>query len=198
MVSLPFQVTHSLFLEEDIKLKDDFRISLPHCLTQNKVEQHGVSFAKANHNDYITQNGQIKYQFESCGNFSIDGDHKLTLQANHCCFYCITANYGPQLSLDIIFCLARIEKRTSESSVRDICFVALFFLDTCIMTIEEQYTPYDDYVFKYDCFKFKQENNNLCMKIMPKKWIQWEKCTVMEPLNAEVHVYNKINIFIIL
>ena len=180
-------------LERDIKLKKSFEIVLPHCLVQNKAKQHQISFAKANHNNCIIQKNQIMYQFELCEaeiqlSSSPDGDSNYgTLQTNHCCFYCIQANCEPPLAQDTTYCLAKISERNTESSVHTIWFATLFSLRTCTMALKEQYQPNGDYKFEFSDFNFKQDQDNLYIKIVPRKQIWWQEYDIaMEPTIAEV------------
>ena len=122
------------FMKEDIALKKDFQIILPHFLTELTIEKlhyHQVGFAKASHNQKCSTSDQISYEFKACesqSHFASSGLKSYgVLQSVHCCFYCLKANQSPELARNAGYCLARIESLSSE-----IFFVASFFLKSCV------------------------------------------------------------------
>ena len=130
-------------LDKNVQLKREFMIILPHILTGltthcQKLRDHQVTFAKANHDDYTSEEGKIMaYRFNQCEIqplfASVEDKSYGILLSSHCCFYCIKAQQSPELARDAGYCLARIESLTSE-----IYFVASFFLKTCVM-VRQQY-----------------------------------------------------------
>ena len=126
-------------LDKDVQIKRDFMIILPHILTgltTDKLRDHHVTFAKANHDDYTSEGVKMAYRFNQCEIqpffASVEDKSYGILLSSHCCFYCIQAQQSPELARDAGYCLARIESLTSE-----IYFVASFFLKSCMKVRQE-------------------------------------------------------------
>ena len=127
-------------LDKDVQLKRDFMIILPHILTgltTDKLRDHQVTFAKANHDDYTSEGDKMAYRFNQCEIqpffASVEDKSYGILLSSHCCFYCIQAQESPEVARKKGYCLARIESlRTSE-----IYFVASFFLKSCVKVRRE-------------------------------------------------------------
>ena len=127
-------------LEEDAHLKEPFEVILPHYLTglsEERIEHHQASFAKANHRDYSFEDDQMTYRFQHCVTeaqvLHASSGHKSygVLVSKHCCFYCLLANKSVELAIDAGYCLVRIE--SSPSSLRnEVYFSTIYFLKTCI------------------------------------------------------------------
>lgn len=128
------------FFEDNIELQKPFQIIVPHFLhnlSRQKIQFHGVKFAKANHRTYTVQDGYAHYDFHP-------SETKLPLASSsyksfgaintkHCCFYCILAGYSPQLAIDAGYCLARIECLAPRIPLRsEIHYAVVYFLDTCL------------------------------------------------------------------
>lgn len=126
--------------EDNVALKKDFQIILPHFLVgiaSEKLHYHQVGFAKAGHNQKYTstlKHDQIMYEFKVCKTptlFASSGGKSYgILRSDHCCFYCLQAKKSPELAKNAGYCLARIESSSSVSS--EIFFVASFFLSSCV------------------------------------------------------------------
>ena len=115
-------------LDEVTKLNKPFQLVLPHFLSGNKVQDHQVGFAKANHSNYE----ENCYTFSLCDTtpiFASSGSKSYgILETNHCCFYCLEANDTPEIARDARYTLVR-----SESSTRqEVHFCAIYFLNTCL------------------------------------------------------------------
>ena len=131
-------------LENDVHLKKDFKLILPHILTgltTDKLCSHQVKFAKASHNDlYNLEKDNMEYRFNECDvkPFFASAEDKSygVLLSNHCCFYCIKAQQNPDLARDAGYCLARIESLTSRFEVY---FIASFFLQSCVTVRQHSY-----------------------------------------------------------
>ena len=56
-------------LEEDVELKKPFQVILPHYLTglsKERIQNHQVGFAKANHSNFTFIDNQMTYKFQHC------------------------------------------------------------------------------------------------------------------------------------
>ena len=126
------------FLNEDVKVNKPIKITVPHFLTgltESRLQEHRVSFAKANHKDYIPQEDYIVYNFEPSEDtktqFISRNDKSYgVLETTHCCYLCIKAKRTPLLAQDATYCLTRVERITSRGI--EIHFAATYLLDTCI------------------------------------------------------------------
>ena len=139
------------------QLKKPLQIILPHCLSNQAMERIGsndIWFAKVKHNDYQRNEFQIinrKPLFASSGskNFAI-------LQIQHFCYYCLIS--GAVKDGDIEYCLVHIERSIQQRS--EIHFLVVYFLDTCLRAIEEQYPQEDKYKIRhYTTFRFKSSQS---------------------------------------
>ena len=125
-------------LEKDAKFKKPFKLVLPHFLTgltKDKLHNHQVGLAKANHHNFIIEDGEMNYVFNPCDSqplFASSGNKSYAiLELEHCCFYCLQANITPDLARDVGYCLTRIEGSVSPQR-NEIYFIATYFLKTCI------------------------------------------------------------------
>ena len=130
-----------LCFKEKYELDKQFQVILPHYLTgltREKAEYHQVCFAKADHTEHSTKDGQTKYRFEQIHNEPIlasSGRKSFgVLLTNHCCFLCLQANYTADLVVDTEYCLARIESFI-EQQKSEIHFSVVYCLDTCLEVI---------------------------------------------------------------
>ena len=127
-----------LCLQEDSALTMPFQVIFPHFLselTKEKAQYHQINFAKADHNKYFIEDGQMKYTFQPCDTkpyFASSGSRSFgVLLANHCCFYCLQANQTQELAMDAGYCLARIESFISQQRC-EVYFSAVYCLPTCL------------------------------------------------------------------
>lgn len=125
-------------LLEDAKLKKPFQLIIPHVLTQlskEKLNHYRIVFAKANHDYFISRNGNKLYRFYGCDSeplfVSIGHRSYGILVTNHFCFYCLEANTSAKLAIDAGYSLARIENILTPQR-NEVIFCAIFFLETCI------------------------------------------------------------------
>lgn len=129
-----------LCFEEDQALNKPFQVILPHFLTgltKEQAQYHQVIFTKANHKNYSTENGEIKYSFQPCEtepHFASTGGRSFgVLLTNHCCFYCLQANNTQELVKSSGYCLIRIESSFPLQTQRsEVHFSAVYFLPTCL------------------------------------------------------------------
>ena len=114
--------------ERAIKLNKQFQLILPHFLSGDKVHNHQVGFAKANHNDYE----ENRYVFHVCDAESIfvsTGSKSYgILETNHCCFYCLEAKNTPQIAKDSGYALVTLESVKKQ----EVHFCAIYLLNTCL------------------------------------------------------------------
>lgn len=101
-------------------------------------------------------------------------DHYLLLVGQETLLFCrqntfaitVTANIKESDVSDIEYCLVQIERPIQQRS--EIHFLVVYFLDTCLRAIEEQYPQEDNYTTKYyTVFQFKSGESaaHLEMKI---------------------------------
>ena len=130
------------FLDDDFVLKKPIRVTLPHFLkgiARSDLQNHHVTFSKANHRDSHLEDGSIFYTFKPIeGDFTADftssGDKSYgVLETFHCCFLCIEAKKTPQLLTDATFFLVRIESSCPPRS--EVHFATTYFLETCLKVI---------------------------------------------------------------
>ena len=126
------------FLNENVKVNKPIQITVPHFLTgltESRLLQHRVSFAKANHKDYIPQGDYIVYNFEPIEDktqfISTKDKSYGVLETTHCCYLCIRAKKTSRMAKDAGYCLTRVE-RILLPREKEIHFAATYFLDTCI------------------------------------------------------------------
>ena len=93
-------------LEKGTKLRKPLRLIILHFLsdmTRDQLYNHQVGFTKANHNNYIIENSEMKYKFHLCGSeplFASKGNKSYAvLESDHCCFYCLQAKQTPELEM---------------------------------------------------------------------------------------------------
>lgn len=127
-----------LCLKDTLALNKPFQVILPHFLTgltKEKAQYHQVIFAKANHDKYFIEDGQVKYSFQPCDtepHFASSGGRSFgVLLTNHCCFYCLKANKTHELAMDASYCLTQIESFISQQR-SEVHFCAVYFLPTCL------------------------------------------------------------------
>ena len=125
------------FLNEDVKVNKPIKITVPHFLTgltESRLREHRVSFAKANHLNHSPQEDYIVYNFEPSEDKTqfISRDNKSygVLETKHCCYLCIRAEMKRDQARDIGYCLTRIERISPRG--KEIYFAATYFLGTCI------------------------------------------------------------------
>ena len=125
-----------------LSLKKPIKVTLPHVLTgltSSQLQDHCVSFSKANHFN-ISQDGSYTFKSieeTSLVNVSFTSNDKKSygiLETLHCCFLCIEAKKTPQLASNISYCLVRIESSVPPRS--EIHFATTYFLDTCLKVIK--------------------------------------------------------------
>ena len=126
-----------LCFEEGVTLNKPFHVILPHFLTgltYEEAQYHQIVFAKAPHNKYSIEDGQMKYNFQPCDSepyfASCGGRNFGVLVTNHTCFYCLQANKTPELAMDAGYCLARIEYLNQRHM--EVTFTAVYCLRTCL------------------------------------------------------------------
>ena len=181
-------------LEKNVKLNKRFKIVLPHFLTglsKNKANELKICFSKANHNNFIIQNDKILYRFESLGAepqlFNYEGYSYGAMETRHCCFYCLQAGQSQQLEANTTFCLARISELSTKPLQHTLYFVAVYFLETCIRAVEEQY-PEESYV-RPVCRKFNfatiSAGDSPYIEVIPEKSKKY--ITAMDPEEAKVY-----------
>ena len=124
------------FLNEDVKVNKPIKIIVPHFLTgltESRLQEHRVSFAKAKHKDYIPQEDYIVYNFEPSADktqfISIKGKSYGVLETTHCCYLCIRAKRTSLLAKDAGYRLARVERISPRWN--EIHFAATYRLTTC-------------------------------------------------------------------
>ena len=126
-------------LEESYELKKPYKLIVPHFLTnisEERLQYHSVSLAKACHNEYASENeSALSYMFHDCTLNPIftsvfTGGHGV-LKTRHFCFYCLLANYSPELARDAGYLLTQINVCLSNQR-NEFCFCVTYFLDTCI------------------------------------------------------------------
>ena len=134
-------------VENDIELKRPIEITLPHILSRlskDKIQCQSefISFAKADHTDYITDQecGQIYYQFNqihdhsSSVRFEFGLNNYGTLQTSHCCFLCIKKLKKQESIQDVGYSMARVQMKpvpTQSDSLHEFHFYATYDLPTC-------------------------------------------------------------------
>ena len=123
-------------LEEDYELKEMFEISVPHFfmhLTEQRIRDHQVHFAKAHHKHIQVKDKHASYTFHQLDtqpSFIAKNDkHYAILESKHCCFLCLAKHTRNtyKLAMDAGYCLVRIEPSPDE-----VYFVATFSLSTCL------------------------------------------------------------------
>ena len=123
-------------LEDDYELQKEFEMYVPHFLmnlTEQRIRQHQVCFAKAHH-DYSMETKDkhdMSYNFCRFGSQTsfIFKDEKCyaVLASKHCCFLLLLAENSRELAMDAGYCLVRI-----EDSPYKVYFLATFFMETCL------------------------------------------------------------------
>ena len=122
-------------LEEHVKLKEPFQLIIPHIISKEKLNNYEINFSKANHDYFISRNGNKLYRF-----YDYDFDPLFVsighrsygiLVTNHFCFYCLKANTSAKLAVDAGYSLARIENILTPQR-NEVIFCATYFLETCI------------------------------------------------------------------
>lgn len=114
-------------LDQAIKLHKPFQLVLPHFLPGERVQDHQIAFAKANHrnseeNHYTFCVCDTKPMFATTGSKSYG-----ILETNHCCFYCLEARKTPQITRDTGYILVRLESFLKQ----EVQFCAIYPLNTC-------------------------------------------------------------------
>lgn len=133
-----------LCFEENITLNKPFQVILPHFLTgltNEKLQHHQVTFAKARHeSEDSIKDGQLtqRYRFQPCDTepyFASCGGRSFgVLVTNHTCFYCLQANKTSELAINAGYCLARIEYLNQRHM--EVTFTAVYCLRTCLRVRE--------------------------------------------------------------
>ena len=141
-----------LCAQEDVAFLKPITIVLPHTmidLSLNDAETFGVRFAKADHHSTTLCDGEQKYIFKPYKEdmaLEIDKDgNSVTIQADHCCFWCLEMNEKDKVPPDIarqmamkmgyfIHCIECLESPYPfVSPPRDVIHVCVsYFLETCI------------------------------------------------------------------
>ena len=143
--SCPISSILWLCIQENINLRKPIDIILPHFLTsinKNDIENLGINFAKADHEQYIADaSGRNQYVFSPLeAGFTAykEGNQNYgILSTQHCCFFCITSKnpIDPDFALKAGYFLWCIEKPFSyllPSICRDtLLFCATYCLPTC-------------------------------------------------------------------
>ena len=116
-------------LDESLaKLNKPFQFILPHFLSGDKVHNHQVGLAKANHRDYE----EYRYTLHVCDTkpiFVSTGSKSYgIIETNHCCFYCLQANNTPQITRDAEYALVTLESVKKQ----EVHFCAIYLLNTCL------------------------------------------------------------------
>ena len=122
------------FLNEDVKVNKPIKITVPHFLTgltESRLREHRVSFAKANHLNHSPHKDYIMYNFEPSEDKTqfISRSYGV-LETTHCCFLCIRAEMKIVRARDVGYCLTRIERISPRG--KEIYFAATYRLYTCI------------------------------------------------------------------
>ena len=152
-------------LENDYQLKKPFKIILPHFLSSQAVEKmkpDDIQFAKAKHELGRT----INYEFQVVNTkplFASSGSRNFgVLQIQHCCFYCLIAKRDVK---GAEYCLVQIQ-RPLQLCRNEIYFLIIYFLDTCLCAIEEQYPQKESYtICHYNTFQFKEDESEACLEM---------------------------------
>lgn len=120
-------------LEEDYELREEFEIHIPHFLmhlTEQRIRQYQVCFAKAHHNYSMETKDEhgMSYTYRQFGpqpSFIVkDEKCYAVLASKHCCFLLLLAKDSRELAMDAGYCLVRIE--TPPCTV---FFLATFFIE---------------------------------------------------------------------
>ena len=115
-------------LNEAINLHKPFQLILPHFLSGDKIQDHHIVFAKANHGDYEENH----YSFYVCDTkpiFASTGSKSYgIIETNHCCFYCLETKRTPQIAKDAGYALVRVESYLKQ----EVQFCAIYLLNTCL------------------------------------------------------------------
>ena len=135
-------------LEEDSELQEELEMHVPHFfmhLTEQRIQQHRVRFAKAHH-DYSVEtraNCDMSYNFRQFGSqpsfIHKEGKCYAVLASKHYCFLCLSVDNSRELAMDAGYCLVRI-----EPSPYCVIFLATFFMETCLtVRLSYQINTYD-------------------------------------------------------
>ena len=126
--------------QEEVEIKSPIRVTLPHFVTgvsEEELSKLGVTFAKADHNDYSgsKESRNVTFNFqthsEQSNFFSTETQSFGTLETRHCCYLCITAQQCPELARQAGFYFSRIDYVTKSSTyVTNFC--VSFYLPSCI------------------------------------------------------------------
>ena len=115
-------------LNESISLQKPFQLILPHFLSNNKIHDHEVMFAKSNHGDHE----ENCYTFRVCDTkpiFASTGSKSYgILETNHCCFHCLEAKITPQIAREAKFVLVRLDSFLKQ----EIQFCVIYPLNSCL------------------------------------------------------------------
>ena len=113
--------------ETTTKLNKQFHLILPHFLSGDRIQNHQVGFAKANHNNCY-KNGYTFYECKTEAIFTSTGIKSYgVLETNHFCFYCLQAKNTPLIARDAGYALVRIESVMKQ----EVNFCAIYLLNTC-------------------------------------------------------------------
>jgi hypothetical protein len=125
-------------LDQNVKLKRPFQVTLPHILsglTEEKARYYEVVFYKANHRDYASG----MYHFQPAEGrirlFSKSGQNYGTLSTYHFCYICITAKDKPELNMDAGYCLTRVGLHVSQRR-DETYFCVSYYLKTCLQVMQ--------------------------------------------------------------
>ena len=138
--------------QENVSFLKPVTIMLPHTMTDlspDDVQNFGVSFAKADPCSTALCDGKQKYVFKTYKELSVlqmdEKGHSITLQVDHCCFWCLQMSEKDKVPPDVAQQMARkmgyfihcIECFESPypfiSPPRDVIhFCVSYFLETCI------------------------------------------------------------------
>ena len=115
-------------LDQTIELHKPFQLILPHFLHGEKVQDHQITFSKANHRNCK----ENYYTFCVCDTkpiLALTGSKSYgILETDHCCFYCLEARKTPQIARDAGYILVRLESYLKQ----EVQFYAIYPLNTCL------------------------------------------------------------------
>ena len=122
-------------LEEDELLTKSYQVILPHYIKDNACG-YNIGFVKASHNNYaFSSSGKMSYKFQECEGqvelISMGDQNYGVLETSHFCYLCMEAENIPNITMDMNYCLTRVESYISPPR-QEIYFCASYFLPTCL------------------------------------------------------------------
>ena len=142
--------------ETDYKFRKPISVILPHFLSEEtiqKLKPGEVSFAKAMHHSIVPERRRQSFKFEHADTvpkFASSGSRNFgVLQIQHYCYLCMVKGKHVE---GAEYCLVPIERSLQQGS--EFYFLVMFFLDTCIQAIKEQFPLEDNYKYQYKTFQF--------------------------------------------